>query len=174
MSLLQPTLGLIMPAGAGVLLAGAALHDVALRTIPNTVSIGLGLIGLALRLQDGWILTSLSAATAVFTLALLCWRRGWLGGGDVKLIAATTLIVPPLQVGSLLVLVAQCGGVLALIYLALSRVVRVAPAGQPGAGPGFGGRAALTAHGCRGPHRAPAPPDLATGPGLQLPGDGRA
>ncbi len=131
MSLLQPTLALIVPAIAGVLLAGAALHDVALRTIPNAVSIGIGLISLTLRLQDGWILTSLLAATAVFALAILCWRRGWLGGGDVKLLAATTLIVPPLQVGSLLVLVAQCGGVLALIYLVLSRVVRVAPAGQP-------------------------------------------
>ncbi len=131
MSLLQATIAYAVPAGAGALLAGAALHDIALRTIPNAASIGLVVVGFAMRLQDGWIIPSLLAAAAVFVAAVFCWRRGWLGGGDVKLLAATTLVVPTLQVGSLLVLTAQCGGLLALTYLGLSRVVRVAPAGQP-------------------------------------------
>ncbi len=131
MSLVQATFSYAVPAGAGALLAGAALHDLALRTIPNGASVGLVLAGSALRLQDGWIVPSMLIAAGVFVAAVLCWRRGWLGGGDVKLLAATALVVPPFQVGSLLLLTAQCGGVLAVIYLILSRIVRVAPAGQP-------------------------------------------
>ena len=131
MSIMQATFGYVIPAAAGLLLTGAALHDVALRTIPNAVSIGLVTLGLALRLQDGWIVPSLLIAAAVFVAAILCWRRGWLGGGDVKLLAATALVVPPLQVCSLLLLTAQCGGVLAVIYLVLSRTIRVKPSIQP-------------------------------------------
>lgn len=131
MSLVQAILVYAVPTGAGVLLAGAALHDLALRTIPNTASLGLVVAGLVMRLQDGSILSSLVIAAAVFAAAVMCWRRGWFGGGDVKLLAATVLIVPPLQVGSLLFLTAQCGGILAVIYLLLSRTMRVTPSVQP-------------------------------------------
>ena len=89
------------------------------------------LAGLALRLQDGWIFLSLLAVTAVFVAAVLCWKRGWLGGGDVKLLAATALVVSPLQIGSLLFITAQTGGVLALIYLVLSRTIHITPSVQP-------------------------------------------
>lgn len=131
MSLVQETLVYAVPAGAGVLLAGAALHDLALRTIPNTASLGLVVAGLAMRLQDGSTILGLLIAAAVFAAAVVCWRRGWLGGGDVKLLAATALVVPPLQVGSLIFVTTQCGGVLALIYLVLSRTLHVSPSVQP-------------------------------------------
>ncbi len=83
-----------------------------------------------MRFQEGSVLLSLLIA-AVFVVAVLCWRRGWLGGGDVKLLAATALVVPPMQIGSLLFLTTQYGGVLALIYLIMSRTILLAPTIQP-------------------------------------------
>ena len=116
-----------VPASAALLLAAAALHDIALRIIPNAIPLALSGIGLALRVQDGSLLPGLGLATAVFAAALFCWHRNWMGGGDVKLLAATALVVPPVQVGSFLVLTAQAGGILALLYLVLSRTVRLPP-----------------------------------------------
>ena len=131
MSLLQVLFIYVVPAGAGVLLLATAFHDVALRTIPNAASAAVVMIGIAMRIQDGWIIASLLTAIVVFSAAVLCWQRGWMGGGDVKLLAATALVVPPPQVGELLVLIAICGGVLGFAYLVLSWVVHVAPPGQP-------------------------------------------
>lgn len=115
------------PIVAIFLLVVAALHDIALRTIPNLISVALLALGLLLRLVDESVIAGAGFALAVFAASLFCWRRGWMGGGDVKLLAATALVVPPFQVGSFLVITAQCGGVLALLYLALSRTVRLPP-----------------------------------------------
>ena len=119
-----------IPVAAALLLAAAALHDVALRIIPNVIPLALLAIGLVLRLGDGSILPGLAFAAAVFAAAFACWRRGWMGGGDVKLLAATAFVVPPFLVGSFLVLTAQAGGVLAVLYLVLSRTVRLPPRGR--------------------------------------------
>ncbi len=117
--------------GASLLFIVAALRDITLRTIPNAACAGLVLIGVMLRLQDGWIIQGVLLALLVFGGAVFCWRRGWMGGGDVKLLGAAAFVVSPQQVGHLFLLTAECGGVLALVYLALSRIVRLAPAGQP-------------------------------------------
>ena len=50
------------------------------------------------------------------------WTRGWVGGGDVKLLAATTLLASPGQVLNLLLAVSFAGGVLSAIYLLLIRM----------------------------------------------------
>ena len=44
---------------------------------------------------------ALSAAGIVFGVALVCWLRGWMGGGDVKLLGACALLVPPVAVSPL-------------------------------------------------------------------------
>ena len=124
----------VIPVVAALLLAAAAMHDVALRIIPNAIPAALLGVGLLLRLVDGGIVSGVALAVAVFAAAVFCWRRGWMGGGDVKLLAATALVVPPFEVGSFLVLTAQVGGVLALLYLVLSRTVRLPPPGRPAAG----------------------------------------
>jgi prepilin peptidase CpaA len=59
----------------------------------------------------------------VFGLCLLCWLRGWMGGGDVKLLGACALLVPPLSVFPMITTVGMAGGVLAFLYLAARRVV---------------------------------------------------
>jgi prepilin peptidase CpaA len=105
-----------------LLLAGA--HDVAFRTVPNWMPALLLLPGILLRLNSGTLMLGLLAGLLVFLAGAFCWRRGWLGGGDVKLLAATAVLVPPPLVVNLLLDVALAGGVLAIIYLATSCLVR--------------------------------------------------
>lgn len=119
------------PVGAALLLAVAAAQDLAVRLIPNAICVGLALTGVMLHLENGLIVRSLIYASLVFGGAVLCWRRGWMGGGDVKLLAAAALVVSPDDVASLLAITALSGGVLGAIYLFLSRVVRVAPTSRP-------------------------------------------
>jgi prepilin peptidase CpaA len=108
---------------AGALLITATLWDVALRTIPNTLCAGVAILALGLRGADHEIAGGLIAGVVVFALALVCWMRGWLGGGDVKLLTATAILVPPDGVLSLLATIAIAGGGLAICYLAMSWVV---------------------------------------------------
>jgi len=101
----------------GILLVAAALHDVAARTIPNWVSLSLFVLGVILRCIDGKLVAGLSLGLAVFAVATFCWKRGWMGGGDVKLLSAAAIFVPPLHVGDMLIAVTLTGGVVGLIYL---------------------------------------------------------
>jgi prepilin peptidase CpaA len=99
-----------------VLLMGAAAHDVAVRSIPNWMSCLLAL-GILLRFLDASLMAGLSLGLFVFAVAVFCWKQGWLGGGDVKLITAAAIFVPPANVGDLLLAITLCGGVVALTYL---------------------------------------------------------
>ena len=110
-----------------LVLCVAVLHDLAFRTIPNWIPGTLCLTGGLLRIVDGSLIAGLLAGVVVLVAAMFCWRRGWLGGGDVKLIAACTLMVPPALVVSLLLDVALCGGALALLYLVLARLIQPLP-----------------------------------------------
>ncbi len=100
-----------------LLLLASAVHDVAFRTVPNAACIAVLGCGLVSRAMSGQIGLAAAAGVVTFAAAARCWRRGWLGGGDVKLLAATTLLVPPQAVPLLIAWVALCGGVLTLPYL---------------------------------------------------------
>ncbi len=110
----------------GVMLA-AALHDIVARTVPNGLVVTLAVLGLAAQILHGRPLTGLVAALIVFVLAAICWRRGWLGGGDVKLLGAAALVIGPHDVISFIIAVALAGAGLALLYL-LARSLTSAPA----------------------------------------------
>lgn len=107
---------------AVTLLCVASLNDIAVRTIPDLASLGVAAIGIFSRLADGNAPAALAASAAVLALGALCWRLGWLGGGDVKLLAACAWLVPPLQVPRLVLMTALAGGVLACLYLVLGRL----------------------------------------------------
>ena len=107
---------------SAALLIGAALHDVAFRTIPNAIPFGIGAIALLLRLSQGTLLAGGLVACIVFAAGFLIWWRGLLGGGDVKLLAAVSLLVAPAMALDLLVCIALAGGALALLYLLLGRL----------------------------------------------------
>ena len=121
---LQPALLLI----AAGLMALACWHDLATRTLPDSVAIALALLGLAWQFtfgQPGW---SILAAVLVFIGAALVWRLGALGGGDVKMLAACALLPNASAVPMLLVVTALAGGILALAYLAAQRLAPAGPA----------------------------------------------
>jgi prepilin peptidase CpaA len=117
---------------AGLALVAAALHDIAARTIPNTLCLSVALLGLLLRALAGDPLPGLLAALLVFLLALLAWRCRVMGGGDVKLLAACALLPPPGAVPGLVLAVALAGGLLGLLYLALRPLLPAPAAARPG------------------------------------------
>jgi len=103
------------------LLALAAWRDVASRTIPDWISISLAGMGCAVRLQSGLLDLMLSVVMSVvlFSLLLIAFSRGVLGGGDVKLISALALWLAPPDCYGLVMVTAVAGGVLGLVYLGL-------------------------------------------------------
>jgi prepilin peptidase CpaA len=105
------------------LLVGAALHDVAVRTVPNWVSVALLPMGIVARLVSGDLLLGLTAALCVFAAAVALWLFGLMGGGDSKLLGAVALLVPPGRLPELLLATAICGGVLAIVYLVMSQLI---------------------------------------------------
>lgn len=76
---------------AAPLLAIAAAFDVARHRIPNAISVAVAVLGIAsalLRAGPRAALLALAALAVVFAALLVPWRRGFLGGGDLKLAAA--------------------------------------------------------------------------------------
>jgi prepilin peptidase CpaA len=63
------------------------------------------------------VLDAVGVALAVFLAGAVLFARGWLGGGDVKLLAAATLWAGAPQALGLLLVTGVLGGVLALILL---------------------------------------------------------
>ncbi len=117
---------------AGLALFGiGCMQDWALRLVPNRVPAAIAVIGVLLRLNDGTLLGGLLAGTIVFVIATLCWLRGWLGGADVKLFAAGTLLMTPSSAPSFVLASCLAGGILAVAYVALSRIVPKPPSGRP-------------------------------------------
>jgi prepilin peptidase CpaA len=122
----------ILPDAAAVValaaLGAAAARDIALRRIPNRIAATVALAGLARQAALGAPGIALGAAACVLVAAALLWLRGLLGGGDVKLLAAVSLLVPAAGVPALLLAVALSGGVLAGLHLVLR--ARLAPPSQ--------------------------------------------
>jgi prepilin peptidase CpaA len=75
-----------------VLVAGtlaAAVSDLRTHRIPNVLTAAMALAAIAFPLLNGTALVpALAAMIAAFALGALAFSAGWLGGGDVKLLAA--------------------------------------------------------------------------------------
>jgi prepilin peptidase CpaA len=98
----------------------AALSDITARIIPDTCSLALLLLGLSrLILIDGSASALADAATAagVFTVLVMLCMAGLLGGGDAKLIAASTFFLGFERLADFFSTTALSGGILALLYL---------------------------------------------------------
>lgn len=102
-------------------LVAAALCDLAFRLIPNALAVLVALSGAALRLAEGFSALALGLALAIaFGAALLpAWRRGLLGGGDLKLLAACALLLPAASFAPFLLATALAGGAIALVHIGL-------------------------------------------------------
>jgi prepilin peptidase CpaA len=115
---------------AGIILA-ASLRDIIARSIPNGLALALAIVGTALSVLQGHFYGSLLAAGGVSIAAAVMWRRGWMGGGDVKLLAASALGIAPGAVFSFIAAVALAGGVLAIFYMTARSVMSSARQRRP-------------------------------------------
>jgi prepilin peptidase CpaA len=107
-------------AGFAALMIAAAFEDLRRLVIPNMLSLGLCLLWpfyLLLSPSLGGALGAIGCALIVFAGGVLCFSRGLLGGGDVKLLTVATLWAGPTQTLALLVLTGVLGGALALLLL---------------------------------------------------------
>jgi prepilin peptidase CpaA len=92
--------------------------DVATRLISNEICLTLAVLGIATQLATPvQVVESLITAAILFVLLLLIYRRGWMGGGDVKLLVAVAIGLPLAGVIQLLTITALAGGVLALVHV---------------------------------------------------------
>ncbi|TQF34643.1 A24 family peptidase [Bradyrhizobium sp. UNPA324] len=116
-----------------LLLLYVAMLDVATRLIRNDVCLVLALFGIAGQLGSPVQLAqSLIAATILFVLLLALYRRGGIGGGDVKLLVTLAIGLTPTGLIQLLTVTSLAGGVLALLHL-MMRVLpypKLAPVGS--------------------------------------------
>jgi prepilin peptidase CpaA len=115
---------LIMLLGIGFF-AVVAYGDVRTRRIPNELAAAVGALGLArisLAGDAGAALCTVVASAAVFTAAFVLFRRGLVGGGDVKLLTAASLLVGYDQLLGFLFVMGLCGGLVALAILAADKL----------------------------------------------------
>ncbi len=117
----------LLAAAAPGLVLYAAVSDLLHRTIPNRIC--LVLAGLGLLWQGSTdpfrIWDPLAASLLVVIPGLWVWQRGWLGGGDIKLLAALAIWSGIADLPSLLLVVGLAGGGLALLYILTPRLLSV-------------------------------------------------
>lgn len=114
----------VVTAAFVALLATAVVTDVTRLRIPNWLTAGVALlyplhVGLS-PLDVAW-LPALGLAVLVFAVGTVAFACRWMGGGDVKLLAATTLWAGPAHALEFLTLAAVIGGGLALLLLLPAR-----------------------------------------------------
>jgi prepilin peptidase CpaA len=106
-----------------ICLGAAACWDLAKRTIPNVLTVSVATLGVGVQVWDNGCLAALSGlAAAVLSIIVLyrAWLAGGIGGGDVKLAAASAIWIGlPHFVGFALA-TAIAGGVVAVICFGIS------------------------------------------------------
>ena len=122
---------------AACVLAATGYSDLKARRIPNALPATLMALGAAKwvvvsRLPEiGWAFVA--AGIVLLTTAVMFWR-GWMGGGDVKLLTAATFLVGGRDAVQLIYLTALLGGLVAVIVLihgfVARRLAKMAAAGE--------------------------------------------
>ena len=115
-------------------LAVGAAYDWRSRTIPNWLNAAIARGAIPFWWASGrplWpeVALHVGVAAGLFALFALAFSLGLMGGGDVKLLAAVALWLPPGAVLQLLVIMSLAGGVLTLAMLIPHRLRKAA--GQP-------------------------------------------
>ena len=106
-----------------LLLLYVAAIDVATRLIHNEICLILALLGIASQFASQTHVTeSLVGATILSLLLIVIYQRRWIGGGDVKLLAALAIGLPLIGLIQLLTVTALAGAGLALAHLVMRLV----------------------------------------------------
>jgi prepilin peptidase CpaA len=104
-----------------VMLLVAAVGDIRARIIPNRLNIAIALLApvwwWATGEKSGAMLLHLAFAGGALALFGALFSIGMMGGGDVKLITALALWLPPVGMLQMLVWMALGGGILTVIML---------------------------------------------------------
>lgn len=103
-----------------VLLLGAIYYDLRFRIVPNSLIIVSFVVGLVCRSVEG---VGSLVSTLVLTLAIAWpfyqgYKRGWMGGGDVKLAAAASLLAGETRAAAFFLAGAAAGGLASLATIA--------------------------------------------------------
>ena len=103
----------------------AAISDLLTLTISNYVSIALAILFVAMALACGLpaaeIMWHLPCGMTVLAVTFGLFARGWIGGGDAKLAAATAVWLGFEHVGDYVLSASLFGGVLTLIIVGLRK-----------------------------------------------------
>jgi prepilin peptidase CpaA len=112
-----------------LLLAYAAMTDIGFRRISNIVCVLLAVLAATqLPFSDPYLLAlTFGNAVALLVPLLILYHRGYMGGGDVKLLAAVAIGLSISQIIQLLTVTVLAGGVLAVAHL----VLRYLPSPKP-------------------------------------------
>lgn len=109
-----------------VAMAFAAAFDLFTMTIPNKVSMALVAAFVVVAPMSGMpfdvICTHLATGMVVLTVGFGMFVRGWVGGGDAKLLAASALWLGFESMPQFLLTIGVLGGLLSLSILAFRRV----------------------------------------------------
>ena len=111
-----------------LLLLYVAVIDIATRLIQNGICLAVALLGIVSQFPGPHVAESLVVATILFLLLLVVYARGWIGGGDVKLLVALAVGLPLAGLTQMLTVTAFAGAVLALAHL-MMRSLPTPPAG---------------------------------------------
>lgn len=99
----------------------AAASDAMRLRIPNALILyllgGAGIAGVLSQPTWAVLAAHVAVGLAILAVGMLLFARGWMGGGDVKLLAVTGLWLGPAAVPGLLILTALAGGVLTLAMI---------------------------------------------------------
>jgi prepilin peptidase CpaA len=119
----------LLVAVLAAMLIVAALGDLRTRTISNKLNLAIALGAIPFWALSGmslWpgVALQIGIAALVFGLFTLAFCLGAMGGGDVKMVSAIALWLPPEAVLKLLVIMSLAGGVLTVAMLLRKKLGR--------------------------------------------------
>jgi len=119
----------ILVAALAAMILVAAVWDVRKREIPNALNAAIALLAIPYWWSSGlplWpgVAIHLGVAAAVLVLFAVAFAIGAMGGGDVKMVTAVALWLPPAGVIALLVIMSIAGGVLTAAMLVRHKMAK--------------------------------------------------
>lgn len=124
-------LSLALPLGLALLLVSAGIEDARVREIANWKNAAIALLAPLWWVSIGmapWPDMAIQVGVALIVLAAFCvaFHFGWMGGGDVKMIAALALWVPVPALIQILLIMSIVGGLITVVMLIDHRIRKAA------------------------------------------------
>ncbi|MFL0587206.1 prepilin peptidase [uncultured Sphingomonas sp.] len=120
-----------LPLGLALLLVSAGIEDARVREIANWKNAAIALLAPLWWVSIGmapWPDMAIQVGVALIVLAAFCvaFHFGWMGGGDVKMIAALALWVPVPALIQILLVMSIVGGLITVVMLLDHRIRKTA------------------------------------------------